>query len=258
MRRYGLLVLLTLLFCIEGNAQKNISDYPYVVVPAFFEFLKEPDQYQMNSLTKFLLNKEGLNAVFETELPNIPRCDALWADVELSPGFIWTRTYVILKDCNGNEVYRSGEGRSKFKEYKKAFQHSLRNAFEIFDPSAAVLDTASEISTTPKTLPASEKEKEAPESVTVVSSEVAPKIGSSNATYVYGDYTLKALEGGYSILYKNEKIGELVPTARPNNFLAKTSMFNGIGYIVDQGIIIEREVEGMVELVPMKFEMVKN
>ncbi|WP_339832414.1 hypothetical protein [uncultured Altibacter sp.] len=212
----------------------------------------------MNSLTKFLLNKKGLTAVFETELPNIPRCDVLWADVEMAPGFIWTRAAVVLKDCKGNEVYRSEKGRSKFKEYKKAFQHSLRNAFKTFDPNAVltVAASASEGSETSNTLSVSEKE--VPNDVSVVLSEAKPISINRNVMYVYGDYTLQTLEAGYSILYKNEKIGELVPTSRPNNFLAKTTMFNGIGYIVDQGIVIEREVEGMVELVPMPFEMVNN
>ncbi len=120
-----------LIFCFTKTfSQKDINSYSFVVVPDKYDFQFENDQYQLNSLTKFLFNKHGFHAYFNKELPNVDRCDGLWADVTRQSGFIWTKVRVTLKDCNGEVVYMSDEGRSKLKEYGKAYQEGLRGAFE--------------------------------------------------------------------------------------------------------------------------------
>ena len=116
-------------FILNMNAQKSASDYSYVVVPELYEFLYEEDQHQLNSLTKFLFNKYGFNAYFPSELPNVKRCDGLQAEVLGKPGFVYTKITVVLKDCYGEEIFRSEEGKSKYKEYKKAYHDALRKAF---------------------------------------------------------------------------------------------------------------------------------
>jgi hypothetical protein len=124
-------VVFTLLLCFisEGFSQKSLSDYSFVAVPEKFDFLNEKDKYQLNSLTKFLFNKHGFNSFFIRELPDVRRCDGLWAEVEGKPAIIWTKVTVILKDCNGVEVYRSEVGRSKLKAYSKTYSAALREAF---------------------------------------------------------------------------------------------------------------------------------
>jgi hypothetical protein len=126
------IILLAIVSSFISNiyGQKSASDYSYVVVPELYDFLFEADQHQLNSMTKFLFNKYGFNAFFPTELPNVKRCDGLQAEVLGNPGFIYTKITVVLKDCYGEEIFRSEEGRSKYKEYKKAYQDALRKAFE--------------------------------------------------------------------------------------------------------------------------------
>lgn len=116
-------------FITNALGQKSLSDYTYVEVPELYEFLYEEDQHQLNSLTKFLFNKYGFNAYFSDELPNVKRCDGLQAEILGKPGFIYTKITVVLKDCNGTEVFRSEEGKSKYKEYKKAYHDAMRKAF---------------------------------------------------------------------------------------------------------------------------------
>lgn len=118
---------------IIGLSQSSMSEYSFIQVPDTFEFLRGSDQYQMNSLTKFLFNKHGFNAYFSNELPNVLKCDGLYAEVDGSPGFIYTRITVIVKDCRGNELFRSEEGKSKYKEYKRAYQDAVRKAFRSFE-----------------------------------------------------------------------------------------------------------------------------
>ena len=51
--------LLILSATISSWAQSSINDYKYVSVAEKFDFLKSNDQYQLNSLTTFLLKKNG-------------------------------------------------------------------------------------------------------------------------------------------------------------------------------------------------------
>jgi hypothetical protein len=125
------LIVFALIFCSvsEGFSQESLSDYSFVVVPEKFDFVSEKDKYQLNSLTKFLFNKHGFNAYFDREMPDVRRCDGLWAEVNGKPGFIWTTVYISLNDCSGKEIFRSEVGKSKLKEYSKTYSAALRNAF---------------------------------------------------------------------------------------------------------------------------------
>lgn len=128
------LVLVTFLFSSiisKSFSQKSLSDYSYVIVSEQFEFQQEKDQYQLNSLIKFLFNKYGFHAYFDSEVPlNVFRCDGLWAEAEGTPGFIITKVQLVLRDCTGEEVFRTNYGKSKVKDYKKAYYESVRNAFD--------------------------------------------------------------------------------------------------------------------------------
>lgn len=126
-------IVLLVFFCFYLSSvasQKTPDDYSYVVVPELYNFLHEEDQYQLNSLTKFLFNKSGFNAYFSSELPNVKRCDGLQAEVISNSNFIYTKLVVVLKDCYGVEVFRSDEGKSKYKDYRKSYHQALREAFE--------------------------------------------------------------------------------------------------------------------------------
>ncbi|HPF11429.1 MAG TPA: hypothetical protein PKW08_03285 [Flavobacteriaceae bacterium] len=131
-------ILIALAFFLSlttiGFSQGEVlNDYSFIVVSKRYNFQFQEDQYQLNSLLKFLFNKNGFHAFFENELPNVSRCDGLWAEVTGDPGFIWTKVIITIKDCYGNELFHSLEGRSKLKDYGKAYTESLRIAFESFE-----------------------------------------------------------------------------------------------------------------------------
>jgi hypothetical protein len=111
-------------------AQKTVNDYSYVVVPDQYDFTQGRDAFQINSMTNYMFNKYGFNSYMVSEVPNVKRCDGLFADVEKGKGFVGTKLSVVLKDCNGAEVYRSPEGKSKEKDFKQGYQDALRKAFE--------------------------------------------------------------------------------------------------------------------------------
>ncbi len=114
-----------------------INDYKYIIVPEEFDFLKKTDQYDVNSLTKFLFTKYGYNAYFENEeLPadyQDDKCLGLIAKVEKAKGgFLNKRLQINLVDCNKETIVSSTIGKSKEKDLKKAYNLALREAFETF------------------------------------------------------------------------------------------------------------------------------
>ncbi len=126
------LLLLSISLFLATNAisqNTNLSDYSYVVIPEQFDFLKGRDQFQMNSMSKFYFEKSGFNAYLADSAPNANRCDGLYANVEELKSIFGTKLQIVLKDCNDNEIYRSQEGKSKYKEYDKTYQDALRKAF---------------------------------------------------------------------------------------------------------------------------------
>ena len=127
-------IILTGFIIVTGFSQSSINDYKYVIVPKKFDFLKEKDQYQLNSLTQFLFNKYGFEAIMQgSEYPKDlanNRCLALNSDVTKDSGMFKTRLKVLLSDCNDKVVYTSGIGESREKEYKKAYNLAIREAFK--------------------------------------------------------------------------------------------------------------------------------
>jgi hypothetical protein len=129
-KKLGIAVLLFFSVFTKVYSQTSLNDYSYVIVPEQFEFLSEKDKYQLNSIMEFLFNKHGFHAFKNSEAPNSKRCDGLYADLEQGKAFLKTKFTVLLKNCDGELIYRSPDGISKFKEFKKAYQDALRKAFK--------------------------------------------------------------------------------------------------------------------------------
>ncbi|WP_027138474.1 hypothetical protein [Gaetbulibacter saemankumensis] len=126
-------LLLTLFITINGFSQVNLNKYKYVIIPKKFDFLKEKDQYQLNSLTKFLFEKYGFEALMEGEkypedlIRN--RCLGLKSDVNKDSGLFKTKLIIELKDCGDQVVMATSVGESREKEYARAYNEALRAAF---------------------------------------------------------------------------------------------------------------------------------
>ena len=113
-----------------------MSDYKYIIVPKRFEDFKEVNQYQTSTLVKYLLSERGFNVVYDDALPpdlNSNRCLGLLASLNDDSSMFTTKTTIILKDCNGANVFTTREGKSKIKEYKGAYDESIREAMKSFN-----------------------------------------------------------------------------------------------------------------------------
>jgi len=133
-------LLLAVFMSVTMFSQTNLNNYKYVIVPNKFDFLKEKDQYQLNSLTKFLFQKYGFEALMEGEkypedlIRN--RCLALKSNLIKDSGMFKTKLGLELKDCNDAVVYTSEYGESREKDYQKAYTEALRNAFNSIEALA--------------------------------------------------------------------------------------------------------------------------
>lgn len=186
---------LLLLLLQSTFAQTNLSEYSYIVVPEKYEFLYDNDQYQLNSMTKFLFDKYGFNAYFPNELPNVRRCDGLWAEVQGKPGFIWTSLQLVIRDCYGTVVYKGVEGKSKYKEYRKAYQDALRKAFE----GISALDVKQRAVENGPSLEDASGPTPAAESKSPDSSIYMPEDKFSNYTNGENNFLLRKTPKGYTL-----------------------------------------------------------
>lgn len=253
------LIALFLLFSLttDALAQRKIGDYTYIVVPYQFTFLKGKDTHRLNTLTRHELRLYGYQAVFQEELPDdLKRCDVLWLEADSKTGFPYTKTVVHLKDCNGFTVFSTAEGKSKEKEYKLAYQESMRKALKSFD--ANTVETAVQ-----EPVAQAESSSRKTAAVAVVAQETAnaaqEEVSAKEAlmtgqeTYSYQDFQLIARGDQYEIRRGGEKIGTMVPTSVKNTYLVNTSGFSGIALKTKSGFEIERQVEGQSDLMVMKF-----
>jgi len=129
-----LLSVVFLLISFANFAQKSLNDYKYIIVPSQYEFQKKEDSFKINSLTKFLFNKEGFITFLSTD--DFPddlsrnRCLALTAELKKGKGLFATKMNFDLVDCNKKVVFSTAQASSREKEYKKAYQQVIRKTFE--------------------------------------------------------------------------------------------------------------------------------
>jgi len=129
-----LIVLFLLTFySLSGYAQSDIDNYKYVIIPRTYEFLKIPDKYKLNSLTKFLFEKYGFTAYWEDEdfpadLISDP-CLGLKANVLNESNLFTSKLKVTLTNCSNNVIFTTQTGKSKEKDFKKSYHEALRKAF---------------------------------------------------------------------------------------------------------------------------------
>lgn len=133
-------------------SQIKLNNYKYVIVPNKYDFLKENDQYQLNSLTQFLFNKYGFIALLEgSKYPDDlakNRCLALKSNLLKDSGMFKTKLAIELKNCDDQVVFTSQMGESREKEYQRAYTEALRAAFVsiealnyAYEPSTSVAST---------------------------------------------------------------------------------------------------------------------
>ena len=130
---YSIIIIFLFHLSVFTQNSLNINDYKYVSVPDRFDFLKTSDQYQLNSLTEFLLKKNGFIVIndlkyYPSDLAKNP-CLLLDVNVEKIKSFLKTKLQVQFKNCDNQIIFKSEIGISNEKDFKTAFHEALRASF---------------------------------------------------------------------------------------------------------------------------------
>ena len=132
-----LTIIALLVFSFKGVlAQQQLNDYKYVIVQEVFSCQKSANDFRLNELTKFLLQKQDFTVFLASE--EIPddvaknNCLALFVDVTEEKSTFKTKLKLVFKDCRSNVVYTTTEGVSREKVFKTAYNLALRAAVKTF------------------------------------------------------------------------------------------------------------------------------
>ena len=235
MKTKYIFTLIAFLLITSIYSQSNLNDYKFVIVPNKYDFLKEADQYQLNSLTKFLLEKENFTVLFDDNLPSEianNRCLALYSTVLNESGMFKTSLIVQLKNCKNEIVFASKEGVSREKEYKKAYHEALRNAFKSFKEANYSYKPKQIIKEVVEVVPVSQPTIEKPvikeipkkEAIVVKQEELKPVIEKAEVSQISSSNILyaQATNNGFQVVDSTPKVVMiLISTAKQDVFIVK-------------------------------------
>lgn len=223
MKRSVLFFLLLISF--SGYTQTTINNYKYVLVPEKFSFLKEVNQYGLNTLTKALLEEKGFTVYFDnTQLPAEianNKCRALNFELLQRKSMFTTNLTLLLKDCQGNVIFKGNEGKSREKEFETSYNEALREAFKSLNEAQYVYSEipAPPAAAIPVAVPAT-----AP-----VNDPVSSRVTAVPATQVTGTLYAQPTANGYQLIDTAPKIVlTLLKTSVPDYFIAGNGASQGI------------------------------
>lgn len=218
-------LLLAMTFAITARSQTTINNYKYVLVPERFDIFKTENQYGINILTKSLLEGIGFEAymtddALPADIAN-NKCNALKADLIEKKKFLATGITLVLKDCQGNIVYKSEEGKSREKEWQAAYMEAVRNAFVSLNNAKYKYDsTVAPITASIAPAPTATTAATAP-----VLTAATPATLAENKDVLYA----QANANGYQLIDTSpKKIMTLLKTSQPDNFIADDGVAKGI------------------------------
>lgn len=217
------LIVLALL-TLAGYSQSTINSYKYVLVPERFDFSREDNQYGLNTTTKMLLELKGFVVFMNNEAlpPELAanKCNALKAELVEKKGFFTTGITLLLKDCQGNTIFKSKEGKSREKEFQPAYDQALRDAFTSLNALPYKYDSS----------------MAAPAQQAVTAPAAAPAVPATpqstpptTATDITGTLYAQPTPNGYQLVDTTpKKVLTLLKTSMQDYFIAEAGATNGI------------------------------
>ncbi len=179
-----------------GCLQAQFDDYKYIVVPIKFTRFKSENQYQTSTLTKYHIAQNGFNVIYDNAIPDDlreQRCLGLWVELVDKSSLFVTKVQLDFKDCYGESVFVTNEGRSKIKDYKGAFAAAITQAAASLKgkehnyvakkkkKASDVVDTAAGETSEPETLEKATGGRPIPESVGTAEVEVQEVIEAKSS-----------------------------------------------------------------------------
>lgn len=207
--------LLLLILVASWSYSQSVNDYKAVIIPLKYDFLKNENQYRLNTITKFNFIDAGFTALYTKDVLGEEyndRCNLLYVDVINESGFFTTKLYIVLKDCNDKIIYRSDVGKSSVKEYEVAYPEALNQAFQsIYDLQYKYNTNAVKNALVVAQAPAALVGKE------VMAIEAKGNSSSTDANLLYA----QATPTGFQLIDSTPKVVmNLFKTSQPNSFIA--------------------------------------
>ncbi|MBS1663046.1 MAG: hypothetical protein JST68_18530 [Bacteroidetes bacterium] len=258
MKALASLITLTLL-TVAAYSQNTINNYKYVLMPERFDFSKMDNQYGLNTTAKSLLEQKGFTVVWVNgELPPAVasnKCNALRAEMTQHNTIFTTGLTLLLKDCQGNVVFKSKEGKSREKEFETAYAEALRNSFASLNEtpykydSSAVQQTAIPLVATQQ-VPA--QQTPAAQTGTTPAATTTPPVTPAAETKITGTLYAQPLPNGYQLIDTTpKKVLTLLKTSVDDYYIADAS--NGIVFKKNNEWFFEYYKDG--KLVSQKLEI---
>jgi hypothetical protein len=204
-------------------AQEN---YEIIIMPKKFDFLREENQYNLNTMCKLFFEKEGYTVYYEndimpTEVAN-NRCNVLFLNLLKNNNILKTRVKVELKDCQNKTVTISEEGESREKTLNRAYNEAIRVALKSMEGYTKFKNVYA--STSDKKEKIEEIKSPQPEVIPAVS-EKNPNENNTINSVLYS----KIAKNGYNLVDVNGVVKfELFKTSNPTIFIAKKDNIQGI------------------------------
>jgi hypothetical protein len=247
--------LFMLLFSLFSVAQEN---YQILIMPNKFDFLRQENEYNLNTMCKLFFEKEGFkvyfsNDILPTEIAN-SRCNALFLDLVENNTVFKTKVKVELKDCQNNLVLLSEEGVSREKNLNTAYNQATRFALKSLEGKIKIKNTYVNNTIPQKEVKDIDSEivkETSPILVTKVPEENSKENNTANAV-LYS----KVTKNGYNLVDINGNTKfELLKTSNPTIFIAKKDNIQGIFTLNGQNSKFEsyQNNELVIEKVEVKF-----
>lgn len=269
----GFLILLSILSTIYSHAQ-SINDYKYVMVDNQYEFQNEANEYRLNEMMVFEINKRGLKSFRNTAVMpqdfNVGSCNALNLRV-LSTSGLRVKMTLEFVNCNDEVVFTTKEGISRTKSYEKAYREALRDAMKSMDEVNYVYNMP--IAVKPKAIESKpvnprpvvavqvlngtsshkdpNKEKQKVKEVVLPKPEFVELVDDEIYLSDTKEYTIQSTDAGFNIFKNNSPIGTL-KKSQSGCYLAVTTEFMGIAYKKNESIVVEYDKNGTTFLVLKK------
>lgn len=235
-------LLISVFFAVAGYSQKTINNYRYVLVPERFGIFKTDNQYGMNTMTKLLLEDKGFTVYMDNnQLPThlaANKCNALKAELEDKKGFFVTSVILVLKDCQGNIVFKSKEGKSREKEWPTAYDEALRDAYSSLKNTPYKFDSTAEAQSQQVAIATPTQVTPQPAAPATTTAPAAPAV--TDAT---GILYAQATANGYQLIDTSpKKVLTLLKTSIQDHFIAEG--VNGVVFKKDAEWIFEYYKDG--------------
>ena len=229
-------LFISVFITLAGYSQNSLNNYKYVLVPEKFEIFKTENQYGLNTLTKMLLEDKGFTVFMAGEQlpPQLAanKCSALKAELVDKKGFFVTTVTLVLKDCQGNIVFKGKDGKSREKEWQAAYDEALRDSYTALKSAPYSYDSTA----------VAQQQAAAAQQPTqqVQTTAPAPAQPQASVADITGILYAQATANGYQLIdTAPKKVLTLLKTSLPDQYIAEGGPAGGIVFKKNEAWIFE-------------------